>query len=325
MVQPQLLPHAAETSLAAAPAATKGEARSAHKGRRLPVRTRRRRWLGLAFAAPALVFYGFVVLVPVAQSFNYSFYSWDGVSAARFVGVDNYVSFFTDPNLIQSLGHVLVLVVFFAFLPIALGLLSAALLGRGRLRGSGAYRWILFLPQVLTSVVVAVIWKRIYGPDGPLNSALRAIGLDALAKNWLGDFTWALPALGVIGTWTALGLCMVLFVAGVAAIPNELYEQARIDRAGPIREFFSITLPGLRGQMAVALTLTITGALRTFDLVWITTQGGPGTSTTTPALLLYQKAFLNPDVGMAAAIGIVLAVVCLLVALVINRLSEEKN
>ena len=310
---------------AAAPAAPRTTRSTSQRKRRLSPLARRRRWLGLAFAAPALLFYGFVVLVPILQSVNYSLYSWDGVSAARWVGFSNYVSFFTDPELLESLGHVLVLVVFFSLIPIALGLISAALLGRGKTTGSGVYRWLLFLPQVLTSVVVAVIWKRIYGPDGPLNSALRAVGLGDLAKNWLGDFTWALPALGVIGTWTAMGLCMVLFVAGVAAIPGELYEQARIDGAGPIREFFSITLPSLKGQVAVALTLTVTGALRAFDLVWVTTQGGPGTSTTTPALLLYRKAFLNPDVGMAAAIGIIIAVVCLLVALVITRLSEEKN
>ncbi|NUS00044.1 MAG: sugar ABC transporter permease [Kribbellaceae bacterium] len=290
---------------------------------RLTVRARKRRWLGLAFAAPALIMYGFVVLVPIVQSVSYSFYSWDGVTTARFVGLSNYTAFFTDPELGQALAHVLVLVLFFAGLPILLGLLSAALLGRGKMRGAGLYRWLLFLPQVLTSVVVAVIWKRIYGPDGPLNSSLRAVGLGDLARNWLGDFTWALPSLGVIGTWTALGLCMVLFVAGVAAIPNELYEQARLDGATPVKEFLAITLPALRGQLAVALTLTVTGALRAFDLVWVTTQGGPGTSTTTPALLLYRKAFLNPDVGMAAAIGIVLAIICLLVALIITRLSEE--
>ncbi|TQJ16188.1 carbohydrate ABC transporter permease [Kribbella jejuensis] len=316
----QLLPRRAAPA-AAVPEGAVGPA--ARGRRRQSPRARRRRWLGLAFAAPALIMYGFVVVVPIVQSVSYSFYSWDGVSTARFVGLSNYTAFFTDPELGEALAHVLVLVLFFAGLPILLGLLSAALLGRGKLRGAGLYRWLLFLPQVLTSVVVAVIWKRIYGPNGPLNSALRAVGLGDLARNWLGDFTWALPSLGVIGTWTALGLCMVLFVAGVAAIPNELYEQARLDGASPVKEFLAITLPALRGQLAVALTLTVTGALRAFDLVWVTTQGGPGTSTTTPALLLYRKAFLNPDVGMAAAIGIVLAIICLLVALIITRLSEE--
>jgi len=281
--------------------------------------------VGLAYASPAIVAYGYVVIVPLLQSVNFSFYKWNGVTAATWVGIDNYISFFTDPALVETLGHVLVLIVFFSFVPIVFGLISAALLGRGRVKGQALYRWLLFLPQVLTSVVVAVIWKRIYGPDGPLNAALRAVGLGDLARNWLGDFDWALPALGIIGTWTALGFCMVLFVAGVAAIPDDLYEQARMDGAGPVAEFFAVTLPGLRGQLAIALTLTITGALRAFDLVWITTQGGPGTSTTTPALLLYRKAFLNPDVGMAAAIGIVLAIFCLGIAIIVNRLSEEKD
>jgi raffinose/stachyose/melibiose transport system permease protein len=281
--------------------------------------------VGLAYASPAIVAYGYVVIVPLLQSVNFSFYKWNGVTAATWVGIDNYISFFTDPALVETLGHVVVLIAFFSFVPIVFGLISAALLGRGRVKGQALYRWLLFLPQVLTSVVVAVIWKRIYGPDGPLNAALRAVGLGDLARNWLGDFDWALPALGIIGTWTALGFCMVLFVAGVAAIPDDLYEQARMDGAGPVAEFFAVTLPGLRGQLAIALTLTITGALRAFDLVWITTQGGPGTSTTTPALLLYRKAFLNPDVGMAAAIGIVLAIFCLGIAIIVNRLSEEKD
>lgn len=271
------------------------------------------------------MFYGAVVIAPVFQSVNYSFYDWNGVTAARWVGVQNYVSFFTDPALSAALGHVLVLVVFFAVLPIVLGLISAGLLGRGRVTGAAVYRWLLFLPQVLTTVVVAVIWKRIYGPDGPLNEALRAVGLGHLAVNWLGDFTWALPALGLIGTWSGLGFCMVLFVAGVSAIPNELYEAARIDGCGAVAEFFHITLPGLRGQLAVALTLTITSALRAFDLVWITTQGGPGTATTTPALLLYQKAFENPNVGQAAAIGVVMALMCLAIALIITRSVEAKD
>ena len=288
-------------------------------------RDKRQRWLGLAYLAPALLIYGAIVIGPLCQTVWYSFYKWDGITTATWVGFTNYTTFFTEPQFVASLGHVVVLVAFFALLPISLGLLSAALLSRKRVRGESAFRWVLFLPQVLTSVVVAVIWKRIYGPDGPLNTALRAVGLDSLAKNWLGDFTWALPSLGLIGTWTTFGFCMILFVSGALTIPTELYEAARVDGAGPVREFFAVTLPGLRGQVAIALALTITGALRAFDLVWITTQGGPGTSTTTPALLLYRKAFVNPDVGMAAAIGVVVALLCLAIALVITKVSEERD
>ncbi len=293
--------------------------------RRRSSRARRRsRRAGLLFAAPGLALYAVVVLWPMIQSVQYSFYKWDGVTAAVWVGVRNYVSFFTDPVLRSTLGNVLILLVFFALLPIALGLLSAALIIRAKQPGMAVYRWIFFLPQVLTSVVIALLFKRMYAPEGPINEALRAIGLDAFAKNWLGDFTWALPAVGLIGTWVTFGFCMVLFISGAASVSTDLYEAARMDGAGPIREFFSVTLPGLRGQIAVALTLTITGALRAFDLIWITTRGGPGTATQTPAIALYKAAFVNPDVGQAAAIGVVMAVLCLVIALVITRVSEKE-
>ncbi|HEY0530260.1 MAG TPA: sugar ABC transporter permease [Actinoplanes sp.] len=290
--------------------------------RRRSVR-RRTRWIGLAFAALPLALYALVVLVPLGQSIQYSFYKWDGVSASTWVGFQNYVTFLTDPVLRSTFGHVLVLIGFFALLPIVLGLLSAALLTRAKQPGMAVYRWIFFLPQVMTTVVIALVFKRIYAPDGPLNGALRAVGLGSLARTWLGDFTWALPALGLVGTWVTFGFCMVLFISGTSAISPELYEAARIDGAGPVREFFTVTLPGLRGQMAVALTLTITAALRTFDLVWITTHGGPGTSTLTPAVALYKAAFQNPQVGLAAAIGVVMAALCLVIAVIITRVSER--
>lgn len=285
---------------------------------------RRSRRIGLLFALPGLLIYAGVVLWPMIQSIQYSFYKWDGVTASVWVGVQNYINFFTDPVLRSTLGNVLVLLIFFALLPIVLGLLSAALITRSRQPGMAVYRWIFFLPQVMTSVVIALLFKRMYAPEGPINEALRALGLDALTRNWLGDFTWALPAVGLIGTWVTFGFCMVLFISGAAAISPDLCEAARMDGAGPFREFFSVTLPGLRGQIAVALTLTITAALRAFDLIWITTRGGPGTSTQTPAVALYKAAFVNPDVGQAAAIGVVMAALCLVIALVITRVSEKE-
>ncbi|WP_374969484.1 carbohydrate ABC transporter permease [Terrabacter sp. BE26] len=284
---------------------------------------RRTRWIGLGFAALPLGIYALVVLVPLVQSIQYSFFAWDGVGPSKWVGLKNYVTFLNDPVLRSTFSHVLVLICFFSLLPIALGLLSAALLMRAKQPGMAVFRWIFFLPQVMTSVVIALVFKRIYAPDGPLNEALRALGLDALTRTWLGDFTWALPSLGLIGTWVTFGFCMVLFIAGASSIPTELYEAARVDGAGPVREFFAVTLPGLRGQLAVALTLTITASLRTFDLVWITTHGGPGTSTLTPAVALYKAAFQNPQVGLAAAIGVVMGVLCLVIAIVITRVSER--
>jgi raffinose/stachyose/melibiose transport system permease protein len=284
---------------------------------------RRQRWLGLAYLAPALVVYALVVLAPTLQGVWLSFQHWDGVTAATWAGFENYTGFFGDPTMRQAVEHTLFFIVFFSVLPIVLGLVSAALTARKDVQRAGVYRWIIFLPQVLTPAVVAVVWKRIYAPEGPVNSILRAFGLDALTRGWLGDYSWALPALGLAGTWAAFGLCMVLFVAGTQSIPSELYDAARVDGAGPVREFFAVTLPGLRGQVAVVVTLTVLGAIRVFDIVWLTTRGGPGTSTITPTIVLYQRAFANPDVGAAAAIGVVLAIVSLIVALVVVRLSED--
>lgn len=293
--------------------------------RRRSHRVRRRRWLGLAYLAPVLAVYAVVVIVPTGQTLWLSLYHWNGITVARWAGLANYSSFLSDPQLRSAIAHTGVLLGFYAILPIALGLLSAALLTARGLRGLGAFRTVIFLPQVLTSVVIAVVWRQIYAPDGPLDAGLRGLGLGSLAHDWLGSFTLALPALGFVGTWSTFGLCMVLFVSGVQSIPLELFDAARVDGAGRVREFFAVTLPALRGPLAVALTLTVIAGLRAFDIIWLTTRGGPGSATTTPAIELYSRAFIQSDVGAAAAVGVVLAVVSLAVALVIVRLSEGSD
>jgi raffinose/stachyose/melibiose transport system permease protein len=170
-------------------------------------------------------------------------------------------------------------------------------------------------------VVVAQAWVWIYAEQGPLNEFLRTIGLGSLARPWLGSFTWALPAIGVIGTWVTYGLCMVLFVAGVQKIPSSLYDAARVDGAGPVREFFAVTLPGLRNEIVVAFVLTTINALRSFDVIYNTNQGGPGTQTYVPSLYVYQNAFVYNRVGYAAAIAVLLAAAILAVALLVIRVG----
>ena len=131
-------------------------------------------------------------------------------------------------------------------------------------------------------MVLAVAWRRIYAPDGLLNSVLRAVGLDGLTRAWLGDFSTALPAVGLIGTWVSTGLVTVLLMSGIAAIPKDYYEAAILDGAGWWQRFWHITIPGVRAEILVCLTLTIIAALKTFDLVYVTTSGGPGSTTTVP-------------------------------------------
>ena len=287
--------------------------------------TGRNPWLGLAYLAPGLLLYVLVVLVPAGQGVWLSFFTWNGVTPATWAGLANYTGFLTDPTLRQAVTHTLLFMIFFSLLPITLGLLSAALSSHKNIKGAGIFRAVIFLPQVITPAVIAVVWERIYAPNGPVNDFLRVVGLGGLARAWLGDFTWALPAIGLAGTWAGFGLCAVMFLARMQSIPTELYEAVRVDGGGPVREFFTVTLPGLRGSIAIVLTLTVIAAIRLFDLVWLTTQGGPGISTITPTVVLYQRAFANPDIGSAAAIGVVMSVVTLLVSLVIIKISEGRG
>lgn len=258
------------------------------------------------YLVPAFAFFIAFAVLPLGRALRLSFYDWNGITDQVFVGVDNYVTVFTDAKIREALWHSVVLVFFYALLPISVALAIVGLMVRVRLRGRAFYRSVLFVPTILPLTVVAVAWRWIYAPDGPLNRGFDLVGLDAVSRAWLGDFTFALPALGMVGTWVTFGLVFVLFAAGVQKIPVELYEAARIDGAGIVPEFFKVTLPALRGEITVALILTITAALRNFDLVFVMTRGGPGTTTEVPSVFIFRSVFQTRDVGLGAAIGIVL-------------------
>ena len=183
----------------------------------------------------------------------------------------------------------------------------------------------IFLPQVIALVVVAVAWRQIYAPSGLLNEALRTLGLGALTRGWLGDPSTALAAVGFIGTWVQMGLVMLLLLSGMSRIPGELYEAARLDGAGAVREFFAITLPSVRGEITVSLVLTIIAALKTFDLVYMTTSGGPGNTTTVPSFEVYFRAFELRAVGSASAVAIVLTALIFVINVGVTRIGERQS
>lgn len=277
------------------------------------------------YILPALVVFAAFILYPLFRTGLLSLYEWDGLGTGVWVGLENYREVFADPQLRGAFLHAVVLVIFYAFIPVALGLVLAAAMTRARLRGLGFFRVVLFLPQVIPMVVVAIAWRQIYEPQGPLNGFLRAVGLDNWARPWLGDYAFALPSVGLVGTWVGTGLCLVLFLAGMAKIPRELNEAARLDGAGPIREFFAITLPSVRGEIGVALTLTVIAALKTFDLVYVMTSGGPGRQTAVPSYEVYNNAFRLGAVGTATALALVLTALVFVVTVVINRIGERNE
>lgn len=283
------------------------------------------RFHGWWYLLPGLLIYLVFVFYPVLETIRTSFYRWDGFSSSRiFIGLDNYASLVGDEQFIRALLNNLIFIIFYSIIPILIGLFLASLLGRRVLPGMNFFRAGLFLPQILSMVVVGVTWRWIFNPAfGPLNMGLKAIGLGSLARAWLGDFTWALPAVGSIGAWVQYGFCMVLFLAGMQRIPEDFYEAAELDGASEFQQLRFITLPSLRPEMGVALITTIIAALRVFDLVYVTTRGGPGNSTLVTGFLVYRAAFQQHQLGYASAVATVMTLLIFGISLVVLRFQSR--
>jgi raffinose/stachyose/melibiose transport system permease protein len=285
---------------------------------------RRQTFVGWLFVMPALLFYAVFVLQPLALTLQYSLYRWDGFGPATWVGLANYTSVLSEPKLLETLFNAFRLVLFFSLIPVALGLVTASVIHRVATGRLGAVsRTVLFLPQVIPLVAAGIIWGRLLSLSGLVNQGLVAIGLGDITRAWLGDFDTALPAVGIIGIWVLLGFCTVLLITGMTKIDAGLYESARLDGAGWFQEFRAITVPSLRYEIGVCLTVTIIAALAAFDIVYVSTGGGPGNATAVPGIQIYILAFLERQVGLASALAVVLVILVLLVILPIQRLSRE--
>src|SRR3954447_16086568 len=272
--------------------------------------------VGWLYVAPALLVYAVFVLRPLLLTIEYSLFSWDGIGPSTWVGLDNYRRVFTDPDLVKTIANAFKLIVFFSAIPVLLGLAIASTIRQiATSRLALAARTVVFLPQVIPLVAAGIAWSWMLSSTGLVNQVLRAVGLGGLAHDWLGDFSTALPAVGVIGAWVLLGLCTLLLLAGMSKIDPALYEAARMDGAGPLREFVSITVPSLRQEIGVCVTVTVIAALASFDIVYISTQGGPGNATMVPGLEIYYLAFTERQVGQASALGVALMILVLLCVL----------
>jgi raffinose/stachyose/melibiose transport system permease protein len=285
---------------------------------------RRETIIGWLFVAPALLMYVFFVLLPLLLTILYSFYKWNGVGPMTWVGLKNYTTVFEVPDLLGTIVNAFWLVIWFSLIPVALGLVVASVMHRvatGRL--GEVSRTVLFLPQVIPLVAAGIIWGWLLALPGLVNQILKSVGLGEMARAWLGDFDFALPAVGVIGVWVLLGFCIVLLSTGIAKIDPALYESARIDGAGWFQEFLAITVPLLRNEIGVCLTVTVIAALAAFDIVYVSTAGGPGNSTAVPGLQIYILAFTQRAIGLASALAVLLMVLVIVVIIPIQRLSRE--
>jgi raffinose/stachyose/melibiose transport system permease protein len=274
---------------------------------------RRRVLVAWAFMLPLVAVNLLVIIGPAAATVWYAFTDWSGIGQANFVGLDNFRELLGDLEFHQAAWHYLLWTLFFLTVPIAMGLLGAFLLSRIR-RFQVLFRVAFFIPYVIASVVNAAIWQNLLDPVLGVGAQLDKLGISVLRDvNFLGNPSLALPTVAFVDNWHWWGFLVVLFLAAMGSVDRSLYEAARVDGASTWREFWHITLPGIRATLLFVALMTIIWSLLAFDYVYILTQGGPAGATELISTLLYKHAFSLNEAGYAAAMGVGMTSVVLIV------------
>ena len=277
-------------------------------------RQRQRRRLALwanaaLFLGPALALYGIFVVRPTFEVFRFSLFKWDGISPTKeWRGLGNYGDMLTDDVFWTAFTNNLIWTAIIVVFNVVGGLIIASLLAQ-KIKGRTFFQITYFLPVIQAPITTAVIWRWMYQPDGAVNAALTAAGLEVWTRPWLGDFTWTLPALALAHSWSTIGLSVVIFVAGLQSVNPELYEAAKIDGANGVQSFRHITVPALRPVTVVVFILVVTAAFKAFDLIWGTTQGGPIRASEILATYMYKRGVLENDYGFGSAVAVALLLV----------------
>lgn len=275
--------------------------------------------------APALALVGLFVLLPSVITFIGSFFAFGITSSAwRWVGLDNYLQAFGDPIFWVALRNNVIIIVGSIVTQVGFGAILAAILDRGIKKGSTVYRTIIFMPVVISSVAVSLIWMMIYDPNtGVLNALVKAVGLSPPKLGWLGDPSLSIWMMLVTAAWANVGFQMVLILAGLQGIPKETYEAAALDGATGLKAFWHITLPGIRNILIVGVLITTIGGLKVFDFVFVMTGGGPANATQVMGTYIYLQAFNLGNMGYANAISIILLLIALLLGVGQLKLSRR--
>lgn len=297
---------------------------------RMPRKKMDRRLKGflLLFTLPTLILYAVLYVWPFIYAFYLSLFRWKGYSLDNMIysGLYNYKRLFSDDIVWTGLKNNLFFLLWSTLIIFVLSLFFAACLTRcKRIRHPGIYRVVYFFPNVLSIIVVGVLWTFIYNPNfGLLNSILRALGLERWIQNWLGDKNIVMGALVAPQVWMYIGFYMLLFLAAMQNVPEEYYESAMIDGAGPIRQFFSVTVPLIWGTIRTALVFFVVNAFaRTFALVNVVTNGGPNHASELLTTYLYNQAFGYSDFGYGSAIGVFLFVIVFAISMTVMKITDH--
>ncbi|TLV19964.1 sugar ABC transporter permease [Klebsiella indica] len=287
----------------------------------------RSRLSNTVYILPALLVYTIFLLFPLLASLAIAFTEWDGSTRPLFIGLSNFVQIFKDGQFWTAVGNNVIFMLFYTLLPVSLGLALCSFLSQLRNNKElTVLRVLFFLPYIMPMAVLGVVWRWLYNPAmGPINQFLRAVGLPHLALAWLGDFDWALPATGMVAVWYFFGFCLILFMAGIQRMDPSIHEAAELDGSSHWQKFRRITLPALLPEIRIALIITIIASLKAFDLVYVMTQGGPGTSTLVTNMYMYQQGFDLRHFGYASAVAIVSLIIVLGINGILHIVMREKK
>jgi len=277
------------------------------------------------FLFPAIAIYMVFAIYPTVSVIEYSFTDWNGISPQRnYVGLANYERLFSDRIFWEAFRNTFVWSGVIIVINVGIGLVLAAMLARvwkARLIIQTA----IVLPVVISPMAVATIWRWMYQPTGVVNQVLDAIGLGAFATPWLGSPDVVLYALAFAHSWSTIGLSVIIFLAGLQAVDEDLYEAARVDGANALQSFRYVTLPALRPVTAVVFILTLTQSFKVFDIVWATTQGGPIRFSEILSTYMYKRGALENEYGYGAAIGVSLLVIVSIATLIYMQIQNREE
>lgn len=282
----------------------------------------------ILFLLPAISLYTFFYINPVIKSAYLSLVKWNGIPAVpkEFVGFENFKTLFSDPTFYLALYNVAVFMITSFLVIMPLSYMLALLVSSDFLKGKRFFKTVYFLPSILPTAATGLMWTFIlYKSGGALNTLLMKIGMMGATQDWLGDPKIAIITVALVNAWVAIGYNMLIFVAGLTAIPDEMLEAAEVDGASKFRVQMHIVLPLMRESFKIFAVLSVVGSFKVFDIIYVMTGGGPGGATNVPATLLYDQAFKYNNFGYGSATGMFILLAAVVCTVVLNKVLKSND
>ena len=283
-------------------------------------------FFSILFLAPSFLIFTIFFIFPSLSSIGYSFLKWDQYSGSKiFIGLNNYINLISDNNYWLTVRNSLIFVAFALLIEIPAGFILAYLVSR-TVKGLKIFRTIYFLPVIITTIAVGVIFSIIYNSEfGPLNQFLDIIGLSALKQNWLSNSRIVIFSVVLPNVWKNIGEPFIISLAAIQLIPPEILESASIDGANSFKKFTRIVIPGSWDILQICVIMVVTGALRAFEMPWALTQGGPGVSSAYISVYMLKVAFLQQNFGYGSAITVTILIYALSFTLIFKKIASRKD